>query len=230
MARMFNPPHPGAVLRDDVLPGLGLTVLDAADPLGMTAGALSRVLDGKAPITPEIAARIESWLGVENGGSARLWLAEQADYDSWQAMRRLCRALSRDDGEAVQATALDLARLHGVDVTLIEDGDLLASDFLRIARAAGVALSVTRDRPYPVAVEPGSDSTAWGVVVPDLPGCFSAGDDLEDALAQAGEAISAWMATASEAGQPVPPPTTPDAHPDYAGWRWEWVHPIEAAA
>jgi addiction module HigA family antidote len=225
MARMFNPPHPGAVLRDDVLPGLGMTVTDAADRLGVPANALTRVLAGREPVTPDLATRIEGWLGVERGGAARLWLAEQADYDSWQAMRRLRRALSRDDGDAVQAAALELARLHGVDVALTDDGGLLASDFFCIARAAGAALRITPDRPYPVAVEPGTDSTAWGVVVPDLPGCFSAGDDLEDALAQAGEAISAWMVTVSETGQPVPPPTTPAEHPEYAGWRWEWVHP-----
>jgi predicted RNase H-like HicB family nuclease len=38
---------------------------------------------------------------------------------------------------------------------------------------------------YPIAIEPGTDATAWGVVVPDLPGCFSAGDTLEDAMIQA---------------------------------------------
>ena len=43
---------------------------------------------------------------------------------------------------------------------------------------------------YPIAIEPGTDATAWGVVVPDLPGCFSAGDTLEDALIQAEEGVS----------------------------------------
>lgn len=40
-----------------------------------------------------------------------------------------------------------------------------------------------------IAIEPGSDSTAWGVVVPDLPGCFSAGDTLDEALDNARQAI-----------------------------------------
>jgi len=44
-----------------------------------------RVLNGHAAISPEMALRIEKWLGVENGGRADLWLAEQASYDLWQA-------------------------------------------------------------------------------------------------------------------------------------------------
>ena len=42
---------------------------------------------------------------------------------------------------------------------------------------------------YPIAIEPGTDTTAWGVVVPDLPGCFSAGDTLDEAIEEAREAI-----------------------------------------
>ena len=78
MARMFNPPHPGLTLRDDVLPALGLNVTQAAEQLGVSRVALSRVLNGRAAISPEMALRIEAWLGVKRGGEARLWLAEQA--------------------------------------------------------------------------------------------------------------------------------------------------------
>ena len=88
MARMFNPPHPGLTLRDDVLPALGLTVTDAAVQLGVSRVALSRVLNGRAAISPEMALRIEAWLGVDRGGEARLWLAEQSAYDMWQAAQR----------------------------------------------------------------------------------------------------------------------------------------------
>ena len=77
MTRMFNPPHPGLTLRDDVLPALGLTVTQAAQQL-----------NGRAAISPEMALRIEAWLGVERGGEARLWLAEQSAYDVWQATQR----------------------------------------------------------------------------------------------------------------------------------------------
>ncbi len=81
MARMFNPPHPGLTLRDDVLPALGLTVTEAAQQLGVSRVTLSRVLNGRAAISPEMALRIEAWLGVKRGGEARLWLAEQSAYD-----------------------------------------------------------------------------------------------------------------------------------------------------
>jgi addiction module HigA family antidote len=43
------------------------------------------VLNGRAAISPEMALRLEKWLGVENGGRADVWLAEQTSYDLWQA-------------------------------------------------------------------------------------------------------------------------------------------------
>ena len=95
MARMFNPPHPGLTLRDDVLPALGLNVTQAAEQLGVSRVALSRVLNGRAGISPEMALRIEAWLGVKRGGDARLWLAEQSAYDMWQAQERFKNAPMR---------------------------------------------------------------------------------------------------------------------------------------
>ena len=88
MARMFNPPHPGLTLRDDVLPALGLSITEAAEQLGVARVTLSRMLNGHAGISPEMALRIEAWLGVERGGEARLWLAEQSAYDVWQAEQK----------------------------------------------------------------------------------------------------------------------------------------------
>ncbi len=85
MTTMFDPPHPGLTLRDDVLPALGLTVTQAAEQLGVARVTLSRVLNGHAAISPEMALRLEAWLGKERGGDARLWLAQQAAYDMWQA-------------------------------------------------------------------------------------------------------------------------------------------------
>jgi addiction module HigA family antidote len=87
MTRMHNPPHPGETLREDVLPALGLTVTEAAAQLGVTRAALSRVLNGRAAISPEMALRLEGWLGVEHGGRADLWIAQQAAYDLWQARK-----------------------------------------------------------------------------------------------------------------------------------------------
>lgn len=57
---------------------------------------------------------------------------------------------------------------------------------------------------YPVAIESGDTRHAWGVTVPDLPGCFSAGDTLEDALDQAREAILFHIEGLLDDGQPVP--------------------------
>lgn len=89
MARMFNPPHPGLTLRDDVLPALGLSVTQAAEQLGVSRVALSRVLNGRAAISPEMALRIEAWLGKDRGGDAQVWLAEQTAFDMWQVEQRL---------------------------------------------------------------------------------------------------------------------------------------------
>ncbi len=89
--QMFNPPHPGLTLRDDVLPALALSVTDAAAQLGVSRVALSRVLNGRAAISPEMALRIEAWLGRERGGDARTWLAQQSAYDVWQVQAQLKR-------------------------------------------------------------------------------------------------------------------------------------------
>lgn len=89
MARNFHPPHPGLTLRDDVLPALGLNVTQAAEQLGISRAALSRVLNGRTTILPEMALRIEAWLGKDRGGDALVWLAEQTTHDIWQAKQRL---------------------------------------------------------------------------------------------------------------------------------------------
>lgn len=93
--KMHNPPHPGLTLRDDVLPALGLNVTQAAEQLGVSRVALSRVLNGRASISPDMALRIEAWLGADRGGDARVWLAQQSAYDVWQAMQRFKTAPMR---------------------------------------------------------------------------------------------------------------------------------------
>lgn len=95
MAEMFNPPHPGATLREDVLPALGLSVTDAALQLGVTRVALSRILNERAGISAEMACRLEKWLGVERGGDASTWLAMQAAYDLWRVRKLSKREISR---------------------------------------------------------------------------------------------------------------------------------------
>jgi len=88
MARMHNPPHPGAILREDVLPALGLSVTAAADQLGVTRAALSRVLNERAAISPEMARRIEAWLGRDRGGDAEVWMRLQGTFDLWRECQR----------------------------------------------------------------------------------------------------------------------------------------------
>lgn len=56
---MKNPPHPGAMLRDGVLTPLNLAATEAATRLGMSRVALSRVLNGRAGISPDLAIRLE---------------------------------------------------------------------------------------------------------------------------------------------------------------------------
>lgn len=106
MAHMHMPPHPGETLREDVLPALGLTVTQASEQLGVTRVTLSRVLNGSAAVSPEMALRIEKWLGPENGGSADLWLRLQAAYDLAQARKArapLLRGIKRAKLDGAQA-------------------------------------------------------------------------------------------------------------------------------
>lgn len=74
---MKHPPHPGEIIREDVLAELGLTVAEAATRLGMSRVSLSRVIHGHAGISPNLAVRLER-AGV---GTARAWLAMQANFD-----------------------------------------------------------------------------------------------------------------------------------------------------
>jgi predicted RNase H-like HicB family nuclease len=79
---------------------------------------------------------------------------------------------------------------------------------------------------YPVAIETGNDTQAFGVVVPDLPGCFSAGDTLDEAMANAKEAIELWLEVAIDDGLAVPEPQTLAAHQAkraFKGWTWGLV-------
>jgi addiction module HigA family antidote len=89
LSTMFDPPHPGEILREDVLPEMGLTVTEAANQIGVSRVALSRVLNGHAAISPEMALRLEAWLGVDNGGRAETWLTHQLAYDLWRARQKV---------------------------------------------------------------------------------------------------------------------------------------------
>ncbi|CDM23458.1 type II toxin-antitoxin system HicB family antitoxin [Castellaniella defragrans] len=77
---------------------------------------------------------------------------------------------------------------------------------------------------YPIAIEPGNDTSAWGVVVPDLPGCFSAADNgIDEAIENAKEAISLWIEDAIAHKEAIPRPssiTDLQQSGEYDGWIW----------
>ena len=81
---MHNHPHPGELLREDVLVPLGLEVTEAARRLGISRTTLSRVLNGRAGISPDLAVRLER-AGVSR---ARFWMTLQANYELSRAERR----------------------------------------------------------------------------------------------------------------------------------------------
>src|SRR5947209_5687629 len=100
---MHNPAHPGDILREDVLPALGLTVTEAAAQLDVTRVALSRVLNGRAAISSEMALRLEKWLGPENGGDATVWLAMQSQYDLWHTSKAAAQKLRKIKPAKIEA-------------------------------------------------------------------------------------------------------------------------------
>lgn len=78
---------------------------------------------------------------------------------------------------------------------------------------------------YPIVIEHGTDTTAYGVIVPDLPGCFSAGDTLDEAITNAPEAIALWIESALDDGQSIPQPSALEelrASSEWVGPEWIW--------
>ena len=97
MSMMFNPAYPAEILREEILPTLGLTVTAAAKQLGVSRVTLSRLTG----ITPDMALRIEAWLGKERGGDAEHWLRMQSNYDLWQARQKTPAVVQRAPVESV---------------------------------------------------------------------------------------------------------------------------------
>lgn len=81
MSRMYNPPHPGLVLREYLE---NVSVTDAAKHLDVTRAALSRIINGNAGISADMALRLSKALGT----SAELWMNMQCQYELWQASQR----------------------------------------------------------------------------------------------------------------------------------------------
>ena len=82
MSRMHNPAHPGEILREWIPEGV--TVTAAAEQLGISRVMLSKILNGKAGVTADMALRLSAWLGT----TPEAWIDMQAGCDLWQAEQR----------------------------------------------------------------------------------------------------------------------------------------------
>jgi len=80
-SRGIAPPHPGAYLREDIIPALGMTITELADHLGVTRTTLSELVHEKRAVSLEMAQR----LGKAFGNGARFWLALQMKHDIWRS-------------------------------------------------------------------------------------------------------------------------------------------------
>ena len=81
---MYDPPHPGEIVREDCLKALGLSVTEAAKGLGVSRKTLSAILNGRSGISAEMAIRIAKAFG----STPEHWLRMQLAYDLWQAQRK----------------------------------------------------------------------------------------------------------------------------------------------
>jgi antitoxin HigA-1 len=82
---MYDPPHPGEILREDCVDAAGLSVTEAAERIGVTRQALSALLNGHAGVSVDMALRLEQRM---NWSTAETWLGVQQAYDLWQARHR----------------------------------------------------------------------------------------------------------------------------------------------
>ncbi|MFQ5744327.1 MAG: HigA family addiction module antitoxin [Acidobacteriota bacterium] len=87
----MEPTHPGAILREDVMPTLGFTVTEAARQLGVSRQMLHAILSERAAVSPEMAVRLGKFCGNGPG----LWLRMQTAYDLWHAERKLRREVEK---------------------------------------------------------------------------------------------------------------------------------------
>ncbi len=82
---MFNPSHPGEIIRDQILSELGISVERAASMLKVQPEELQNILDAKAKVEPDMAVRLEKCFGQP----AELWLRLQAAYDLHRARQKM---------------------------------------------------------------------------------------------------------------------------------------------
>lgn len=82
---MHEPLHPGIVVKDALIDGTGMSVTEAAERLGVTRTTLSRLLNGHAGISTEMALR----LSMLFGNSIDMWVNIQSQYEIWEAMQHV---------------------------------------------------------------------------------------------------------------------------------------------
>ncbi len=93
---MFEPPHPGEVVMEVLIDASGVTITEAAQHLGVSRASLSKILNGRGGLSPEMAVRLSIALGT----SSEMWLKLQFDYD-------LCLAEASRKELSDQVTPLD---------------------------------------------------------------------------------------------------------------------------
>jgi len=82
---MNNPPHPGEIIKEICIEPLGLTVIRAAEALGVTRKTFSMLINGKSGISPEMALRLSKVFGRTPEG----WLRLQLQYDLWKTKQSI---------------------------------------------------------------------------------------------------------------------------------------------
>lgn len=82
--KMYNPPHPGEVLRDLYMDPMNISVTQLADALDVSRKHVSAIVNGRAPISTDFAVR----LGLAFGTDADLWVNMQTQYDLWEASQQ----------------------------------------------------------------------------------------------------------------------------------------------
>lgn len=87
---MYNPPHPGKIVKKALIDGAGLKVFEAAEALGTGRVTMSRLINGHIGVSPEMALRLSFALGT----SSKMWLNMQASYDLWK-LRKKEKTLSK---------------------------------------------------------------------------------------------------------------------------------------
>jgi addiction module HigA family antidote len=106
------PPHPGEILREDILPALAMSRAALARHLGISIGRLSSLLAEGRPVTLDLAVR----LGAALGHGSRYWLGLQVQHDIWRAEQAM--------PASVTPVRWPPRRRHGADVT----GPLVPAD------------------------------------------------------------------------------------------------------